>query len=258
MTANQIKRLVAERIREKIAAEPEKFSKAIELGLFDPEWIADPDDRPFKEVVNLRRFQEALAERAKAEPSVLAELDLSGLEALGSRWALQPGEADTHDRSNLTVVFTDLEGFTTFTADAGDGAASRLLTSHYEVVTGVVKSRGGRVVKTIGDGHMLTCPEASAAVLASVELVAHEPEPLRLRAGAHVGEVMETRGDVLGHVVNVAARVTDAAGGGTSLVTTQVRDAAGTLPSVSFGEPHPETLKGLPDPVAVCDVAAAA
>jgi class 3 adenylate cyclase len=77
---------------------------------------------------------------------------------------------------------------------------------------------------------------------------------LRLRAGAHLGEVMVSRGDVLGHVVNVAARVTDRAGGGEFLVTATVRDASVDVPGVAFGRLRRLRMKGLEERVPVCRV----
>ena len=110
----------------------------------------------------------------------------------------------------MTIVFTDLEGFTRFTADHGDDAAIALLDDHHKLVGPIVRSRGGRIVKRLGDGLMLLFPAGEAAVLAALELQETAPDPLRLRAGVHLGEAVVTRDDVMGHVVNVAARVTEA------------------------------------------------
>jgi adenylate cyclase len=70
----------------------------------------------------------------------------------------------------LTVAFTDLEDFTTYTEAEGDDAASRLLIGHHRESGPIVRSRGGRVLKRLGDGLMLTFPEPEAAVLACLEL----------------------------------------------------------------------------------------
>jgi adenylate cyclase len=149
------------------------------------------------------------------------------------------------------VAFTDLEGFTAWTAEHGDDAAIKLLAEHHRIVGPVVRSRGGRVVKHLGDGLLLTFPEPEAAVLACLELCAGEPDPLRLRAGIHVGDVVVTRDDVVGHVVNVAARVSECAGGGQVLVTADVRDAVGELRGVRFGRAKRRRLKGVDGTVAV-------
>src|SRR5206468_6524996 len=146
-------------------------------------------------------------------PSLLARLGLSAVQILNT----SDDDPDAHGAGtsdHLAVAFTDLEGFTTFTATKGDEAASLLLADHHRTIGPVVRSRGGKVVKRIGDGLLLTFPEPEAAVLACLELVEVAPEPLRMRAGVHVGDVVVMSDDVIGHVVNVAARVAETAEGG--------------------------------------------
>jgi adenylate cyclase len=154
-------------------------------------------------------------------------------------------ETDAERRApiELTVAFTDLQDFTTYTEANGDDAASRLLMSHHRESTAIVRSRGGRVLKLLGDGLMLTFPDPVAAVLACLEL--GEAAPLRLRAGIHGGKVLVTGDDVFGHVVNLAARVTKSAVGGQLVVTDHVRAAVGDLHGVAFDGPYTRGFKGI-------------
>ena len=153
------------------------------------------------------------------------------------------------------MAFTDLEGFTRFTARNGDDAASRLLAEHQRVVGPIVRSQDGRVVKSLGDGFLLTFPSPQAAVLAGLELIDARPEPLRQRIGMHYGEVHVGRDhDVVGNVVNTAARVAEAARGGEVLATATIRDEVGELPGVSFGRLRHRKLKGIDERVRVCPV----
>jgi adenylate cyclase len=101
---------------------------------------------------------------------------------------------------------------------------------------------------------LLTFPLPEAAVLAGLELVDAQPPPLRLRAGMHLGDVVATRDDVIGHVVNVAARVAESAKGGEVLVTGDVRDAAGDVKGVSFSRARGRSYKGIGERVLVCRV----
>jgi class 3 adenylate cyclase len=150
----------------------------------------------------------------------------------------------------LTVVFTDLEDFTTYTEAEGDEAARRLLIGHHRESGLIVRSRGGRVLKRLGDGLMLTFPAPEAAVLACLEL--RETAPLRLRAGIHGGQVLVTDDDdVIGHVVNLAARVAESAERGELLVTDHVRTAVGELQDVAFDGPYTRRFKGIEQTVAV-------
>ncbi len=120
-------------------------------------------------------------------------------------------DAEGGPPTELTVAVTDLDDFTTCTEAEGDNAASRPLIGHHRESTAIARSRGGRLLKRLGDGLILTFPKPEAAVLASLEL--GEAASLRLRAGVPGGKVLATGGDVIGHVMNLAARVTESASG---------------------------------------------
>jgi adenylate cyclase len=86
-------------------------------------------------------------------------------------------------------------------------------------------------------------------------LVEARREPLRLRVGLHLGEVLVMRQhDVVGHAVNVAARVAESARGGEVLATGAVRDAVSRLPGVSFGRVRHRAFKGVAESVPVYPV----
>jgi adenylate cyclase len=91
-------------------------------------------------------------------------------------------------------------------------------------------------------------------VLAALELIPSAPDPLRLRAGMHCGEAVVTRDDVIGHVVNVAARVAESAKGGQVAITGTVHDAVRDLDGVTFSRSRRRTFKGVGEAIAVCRV----
>lgn len=254
----KLKQAITERVSaslsEQLRDQPEALRQLVELNLVDPALLDDPDGLDLADTI--RRFRDLIAERAATEPSVLAQLEIRPLDVMRSNDTLSLPDTSV-TRVPLTVVFSDLEGFTSFTSERGDLEASALLTDHYDVVESITRSRGGRVVKKFGDGHMLSFNEPAAAVMASLDLTAAAPQPLRLRAGAHQGAVVRTEDDLLGHVVNVASRVADIASGGMSLVTEEVRAAAGTSPTVSYGTPRTVQLAGVADPMEITEVTAA-
>lgn len=254
-TVQQLRLSAARRVAELLRRDPERMAKAVELGFVRREWL----DRPGEEVITtstpvdvLERWLERTVEQ---KPSTLAALGLSAFQILSSS---ADDDAAEGIPDILTIAFTDLEGFTTFTAHEGDEAASRLLTEQQRVVGPIVRGRGGRVVKHLGDGLLVTFTSAEAAVLAGLELVDAQPEPLRLRVGLHTGEVLVLRyHDVVGHVVNVGARVAESARGGEVLATEAVTAEIGELPGVQFGRLRRRALKGLDEPVRVCAVSRA-
>jgi adenylate cyclase len=245
-----LRRIFTERLAALLRRDPELAAEATEVGLIDRRWLDDPDgSRPVSTASTgevLQRFLERSSER---KPSVLTSLGLNAVQALSNRRSPADGSTQT-----LTVVFTDLEGFTRFNADNGDSAAVELLAEHHRLVGPVVRSRGGRIVKRMGDGLLLAFPEPDAAVLAAVELLATAPAPLRLRSGIHYGEAVVSRDDLTGHVVNVAARVTEEAKGGSVLLTADVLDAIdGDLRGVKFTKPSNKRLRGVPEKVGIAE-----
>lgn len=218
---SSIRRSVSERLASAIRGDPEWAANAVEVGLVDRAWLEEPGERPIRTATTSEMMQRFLERSAEQRPSVLSRLGLSALQALSWGRTDEKGDAVTQ---SVTISFTDLEGFTRYTTANGDEAAIELLRAHHLVAGPIIRSRGGRIVKRLGDGLLLAFPAPEAAVLAAVELLDTAPDPLRLRAGLHLGEAVVTRDDVLGHVVNVAARVTEHARGGIALATADVRD----------------------------------
>lgn len=125
----------------------------------------------------------------------------------------------------VTILFTDLVGFSTWVLEVGDELALDLLRAVASVVEPAITHRGGRIVKRLGDGHMAVFPTAEAGVeaalaiqaaMASVKVGGHRP---RLRAGLHIGHPRKLGDDYLGTDVNIAARVGAAARPGEVLVS---------------------------------------
>jgi adenylate cyclase len=132
----------------------------------------------------------------------------------------------------VVFMFTDIQGFTRHAAGAGDGAAVRLLGRHDRAVLPALRRHGGRVVKRLGDGLMAvfaTPGEALVAALAMQRAATDDPHGMVLRIGLHVGRARVRAGDLIGHDVNVAARIADRAPGGRVLVSDPIRAAAAHL-----------------------------
>lgn len=122
----------------------------------------------------------------------------------------------------VTFLLTDIEGSTAaWEADADAMAVA--LARHDELVEQVVTSRGGRLIKTRGEGDatfsVFDRPSAGAA--AAIELqdaITHEPwasrDPIRVRMALHTGEVELRDGDYFGRAVNRVARLRSLAEGG--------------------------------------------
>lgn len=247
-----LRRGVSERLADLIRSDPDWAAQAADVGLVDRAWLEHPADNPFRTAPPWEMVQRFLERTSERHPSTLASVGLSALQGLSLR---SETEEDAPSQP-VTVMFTDLEGFTRFTAREGDDVAAHLIAEHQRLMGPVVRSRGGRIVKRMGDGLMLTFPAPEAALLAALELVELIDEPLRLRAGLHLGEAVVTRDDVLGHVVNVAARITEAAKGSEVLASVDVRTAVAPMAGVAFGRARRVRLKGV-EPMSLVRVTAA-
>ena len=251
-----LKRGFAQRVIDLLdQRDPALVSSLVEIGVVNRDFRDQGQGPLLNDTPTLDVVERLLERSVEQRPSLLSRLGLSAIQAL----ATSSEEATTEGAvsSTLVVVFTDLEGFTRFTERNGDAAASELLHEHHRIVGPIVRSRGGRTVKRLGDGLLLTFSEPEAAVLCCLELVDAQPAPLRLRAGVHMGDVLVTRDDVIGHVVNVAARVCESARGGEVLATGDVRTAVaghGADNLVAFGRARRRSFKGVEAAVAVCPV----
>jgi adenylate cyclase len=138
------------------------------------------------------------------------EVSLAGLQvwqALTERVSGRPANRE------VTLVFTDLVGFSDWSLRAGDDATLKLLRRVTQVTEPPLLEAGGHVVKRMGDGAMAVFTDPATAVGAvlnaleavkSVDVGGYTP---LMRAGIHTGRPQRIGSDWLGIDVNVAARV---------------------------------------------------
>ena len=157
------------------------------------------------------------------------------------------------ERKWVTVMFTDIANSTGLTEDLGDDEWSRVLSAHRELVRTLFAGYGGEVVGTQGDGCLGRFPTPADAVLCAVEVqkeIAQTREdtrfPMQVRIGIHAGEAVQEDGDLIGRVVNVAARVTAETNPGEILVTEPVADYLGG--QLRFEDRGLRELRGLTQP----------
>lgn len=122
---------------------------------------------------------------------------------------------------HTTVVFTDLTGSTSVFETLGNAKATKAVTQLTRWICDLFESRGGRVVKTLGDGVLAVFPDGPAAIDAVVEMqrshqkrLIQQPmdEHLPIRVGVATGEVEIVDGDCYGDAVNIASRLSDLSG----------------------------------------------
>ena len=142
-------------------------------------------------------------------------------QAITERVSGRPANAE------VTLVFTDLVSFSSWSLEAGDDATLRLLRRVAQVAESPVLDSGGQIVKRMGDGMMAVFTEPATAVRATVEAleavktVEVEGYTPRMRAGIHTGRPQRIGSDWLGVDVNIAARVMERATRGGLIVSGQ-------------------------------------
>lgn len=132
--------------------------------------------------------------------------------------------------AEVTLVFTDLVGFSTWSLQAGDDAALTLLRQVARAVESPLLDAGGHIVKRMGDGIMAVFRRPDVAVKAvfaaqkaikSVEVEGYTP---RMRVGIHTGRPQRLGSDWLGVDVNIAARVMERATKGGVMISSPTLD----------------------------------
>lgn len=143
-------------------------------------------------------------------------------------------EETARGRRQVSVVFADLAGFTSFSEGRDPAQVSEMLNAYFErAIPPVVKEHGGEVERLMGDALMATfnargdqpdhAARAAAAALAirdaTAAVAAENPGWPRFRVGVNSGEalvgILGTAGGrsytVIGDAVNSAARLESAA-----------------------------------------------
>lgn len=154
------------------------------------------------------------ADRLLQREAVSREVSLGALQvwqALTERVSGRPANPE------VTLVFTDLVGFSSWSLQAGDDATLRLLRRVAQVIEPPLMAEGGHIVKRMGDGAMAVFGDPATAVRAvltaldavgTVEVDGYTP---RMRVGIHTGRPQRIGSDWLGVDVNIAARVMERA-----------------------------------------------
>lgn len=225
----------------------------------------DEKDGPVSTVVQAAEALEPIiAEAVRKRPSKLGKLGLKSAEVLAG---LTMQDAKSNRKlariakgSSVGIVFVDIAGFTGYTERAGDDAAIELLARLDDMIETKVREVQGECVKHLGDGFLLAFPSASQAVRGAVSLSrtvrqkrASDPSfEVTLRIAVHAGEPLIEGDDLLGHDVNLTARLLEHCKPDHVLVSEAAKELAEKrLRSIEFGRRKVVKIRGLSSKVAV-------
>ena len=171
---------------------------------------------------------------------------------------LRTGWAEALPSGVITLCLSDIDGSSALW-ESDPAAMAEALVRHDELIADCVERRGGRFLKSIGEGDATVSAFDSArdavdAALAATRTLAAEPWPgglhIAVRFGIHTGEVERRGTDYLGPSVNLAAQLRGQADGGQIFLSSVTAELVeGHLPEecelVDIG---PHRLRGLGAP----------
>jgi class 3 adenylate cyclase len=145
-----------------------------------------------------------------------------------------------------TVLFTDIVASTERAAATGDERWRALLQRFGEITAQATGRYGGTVVKSTGDGYLITF-EGPTQGIGCAENLRDGVEKLgvEIRIGIHTGECELMDGDIGGIAVHIAARILGHAGAGEILVSRTVRDLV-VGSGIGFRDRGVVELRGVP------------
>jgi class 3 adenylate cyclase len=123
------------------------------------------------------------------------------------------GEIEPDPMVESTVMFVDVVGSTDHAASMGDATWLQTLNDLDAFVHQQVASRGGRVVKHTGDGHLAMFEDPDDALSTAIMITSGvNALGLEVRGGLHFGQVfLRSNGDIGGMTVHIAARIVNEA-----------------------------------------------
>lgn len=162
--------------------------------------------------------------------------------------------ARVEEGEQIAIMFSDIRGFTSYTARQGDRAAYCLSQLHEALLKERIEDRGGIVVKTMGDGIMAAFSEPYDGVHAAIAIQqairynnnnGPPHEEIGVGIGLASGTPVMPAADMIGHSVNLSQRVSSLAKGGQILITAGIKRDLPHPDGLSYISLGKRELKGL-------------
>jgi class 3 adenylate cyclase len=119
------------------------------------------------------------------------------------------------ETKNLTMLFADMVGSTEMSMSSKRGEDQSLQKEVLRVMEESITGSCGKLVKSTGDGCLVTFESPTSGVLAGLRFqqkikswAKKQKRPVHFRVGIHTGEVtIDKRGDAFGAAANIASRI---------------------------------------------------
>jgi class 3 adenylate cyclase len=166
-------------------------------------------------------------------------------------------------KTPMMILFSDIKGSTAYADKKGDIEYMLMISRHNDLLFPVIKARGGRVVKTIGDAILAQFDDPVAGVRAAADMQRalvrdregkEEDDQIHIRVGLHYGLGLIKDNDVFGDVVNAASHIQHQADTEQILITDALLEAAETA-GFEYAKIGRAELKGKDKPMDLYAVA---
>lgn len=164
------------------------------------------------------------------------------------------------ERRLTAILAVDMAGFSRLMEQNEEDIVTRQKVHRRELFDPQIASRGGRIVKTTGDGMLVEFASAQDAVrcainiqLAMADREGASPEERRIlyRLGINLGDVLFEDGDIFGDGVNVASRLEGLAKPGGICISDIVHQAVADKIKVPFRDMGNQRVKNISRPIRV-------
>jgi class 3 adenylate cyclase len=204
-----------------------------------------------------RRLEERLERHGISTPRV--EAPEPPEPPAGTKWSDQ---LKASPDGTVTILFSDIVGYTELTESVGDLRAHERLTQHNEILRAQLVAHDGYEVKSQGDGFMVAFAGASRALRCAIAIQRafadycrkRPDEPIQVHIGLNTGEVLKDGDDFLGRTVILASRIAGEARSGEILTSSVVKALADGSGEFMFDVPREVALKGVSQPQTVYPV----
>jgi class 3 adenylate cyclase len=161
-----------------------------------------------------------------------------------------------------TFLIADIRGYTRYSQEFGDKAASQLAQQFADLVRETLTRVEGELLELRGDEALCVFESARTALAAAVDLQRHLRQEsgggsalaLGVGVGLDVGEAVPTEGGYRGRALNTAARLCSIAKPGEILASETVVALAGRDERFTFAPRRAARVKGIDAPVRFVEV----
>jgi class 3 adenylate cyclase len=166
--------------------------------------------------------------------------------------AIRSGTGSMRETQLAAIVFSDIAAYTTI-MKRDEALALRIREASSNIHRRLIARFGGRLLKEMGDGFLASFASVTRAVDCAREIqrAVREDGRFEVRIGIHLGEVVQTEGDVFGDGVNLASRIHGEAAPGSIAVSAVVYDNVRNKEEIVAADLGERTLKNVDEPVRV-------